>query len=63
MLTPAAAVSTAKRKRWLVFGAGALACLAAGSALTLFISQPPVAAPDLSAFKFTPHSRAEAEER
>ena len=61
--TPAAAVSTPKRKRGLVLGAGAVACLAAGSALTLFLSPPPVAAPDLSAYKFTALSRAEAEER
>ena len=61
--TPAAAVSTPKRKRGLVLGAGAIACLAAGSALALFLSPPPVAAPDLSAYKFTALSRAEAEER
>ena len=60
--TPAA-VSTPKRRRWLVLGAGAIACLAAGSALALFLSPPPVAAPDLSAYKFTALSRAEAEER
>ncbi len=60
--TSVAAVSTPKRKRWLVLGLGAVACLAAGSALTLFRS-PPSAAPDLSAYKFTALSRAEAEER
>ena len=60
--SPAAAVSTPKRKRGLILGAGAVACLAAGSALTLFLSPSPVAAPDLSAYKFTPLSRAEAEE-
>ena len=62
-LTPAPAVSTPKRKRGLVLGAGAFACLAAGSALTLFLSPPRAAAPDLSAYKFTPLSHAEAEER
>ena len=61
--TPAAAVSTPKRKRGLVLVAGAIACVAAGSALTLFLSRPPVAATDLSAYKFTALSRAEAEER
>ena len=61
--TPAAAVSSPKRKRGLVLGAGAVACLAAGSALTLFLNPPSVAAPDLSAYKFTALSRAEAEER
>ena len=60
---PAAAVSTPKRKRGLILGAGAVACLAAGSVLTLFLIPTPVAAPDLSAYKFTPLSRAEAEER
>ena len=61
--TSAAAVSTPKRKRGLVLGAGAVACLAAGSVLTLVLSPPPVAAPDLSTYKFTALSRAEAEER
>jgi eukaryotic-like serine/threonine-protein kinase len=61
--TPAAAVSTPKRKRGLVLGAGAIACLAAGSALALILSPPPAAAPDLSAYKFTALSRAEADER
>ncbi len=60
--TPAAAVSTTKRKRWLVLGAAAVACLAAGSGLPLFLSPPPVAAPDLSAYKFTELARGEAEE-
>jgi predicted Ser/Thr protein kinase len=60
--TPAAAVSTPKRKRGVVLGAGAVACLAAGSALTIFLSPPVVGAPDLSAYKFTAISRAEAEE-
>jgi Tol biopolymer transport system component/predicted Ser/Thr protein kinase len=61
--TPAAAVSTPKRKRGLVLGAGAVACLAAGSVLTLFLIPKSVAGPDLSAYKFTALSRAEAEER
>ena len=61
--TPAAAVSTPKRKRGLVLGAGAVACLAAGSVLTLFLIPKPLAGPDLSADKFTALSRAEAEER
>ncbi len=61
--TPIAAVSTPKRRRGLVFGAGAFACLAAGSALTLFVSPSRVTAPDLSAYKFTPLSQGEAEER
>jgi hypothetical protein len=59
--TPAAAVSTPKRKRGLVVGA--VACLAAGSVLTLFLIPKPVAGPDLSAYKFAALSRAEAEER
>ncbi|HEV8416816.1 MAG TPA: protein kinase [Bryobacteraceae bacterium] len=61
--TPAAAVSTPKRKRGLVLSAGAVACLAAGSVLTLFLIPKPVAGPDLSTYKFTALSRAEAEER
>jgi serine/threonine protein kinase len=61
--TPGAAVSTTKRKRGLVLGAVAVACLAAGSVLTLFLISKPVAGPDLSAYKFTALSRAEAEER
>jgi Tol biopolymer transport system component/predicted Ser/Thr protein kinase len=61
--TPASAVSPPKRKRGLVLGAGAVACLAAGSVLTLFLIPKPVAGPDLSAYKFTALSRAEAEER
>ncbi len=61
--TPAAAVSTPGRKRKLILTAGAVACLAAGSVLTLFLIPPPVAAPDLSAYKFTALSRAEPEER
>jgi len=61
--SPAAAVSTPKRRRGLVLGAGAVVCLAAGSVLTLFLIPKPVAGPDLSAYKFTALSRAEAEER
>ena len=60
--TSAAAVSTPKRRRRLALGAGAVTCLAAGSVLTLFLSPPPVSAPDLSAYKFTALSKAEAEE-
>ena len=61
--TPAAAVSTPKRKRRLVLGAGAVACLTAGSVLALLLSPSPAPAPDLSAYRFTALSRAEAEER
>jgi Tol biopolymer transport system component/predicted Ser/Thr protein kinase len=61
--TASAAASTPKRKRGLVLGASAVACLAAGSVLTLFLFPKPVAGPDLSAYKFTALSRAEAEER
>ena len=61
--TPASAVSTPNRKRGLVLGAGAVACLAAGSVLTLFLSPAPAPAPNLSAYRFTALSRAEAEER
>ncbi len=60
--TPAAVAATPKRKRGLVLGAAAIACLAAGSALTLLLLPPP-AAPDLSAYKFTRLSRKESEER
>jgi serine/threonine protein kinase/Tol biopolymer transport system component len=52
-----------RRKRGLILGAGAFACLAAGSAFTLFLKPPPGADPDLSAYKFTSLSRAETEER
>src|SRR5438034_10294316 len=48
--TPVAAVSTPKRKRGLVLVAGAVACLAARSALTLFLTRPPVAATPVSAY-------------
>ena len=40
-----------------------MACLAAGSALTVFLSPAPVGVPDLSAYRFTYLSRAETEER
>ena len=60
--SPAAVISTPKRRRGLILAAGAVACLAAGSAFTLFLSPSSVAAPDLSAYKFTQLARAEAEE-
>ncbi len=61
--TPVSVAAAPKRKGGLVFGAGAIACLAAGSALTLLLLPPPDAAPDLSAYKFTRLSRKESEER
>jgi eukaryotic-like serine/threonine-protein kinase len=61
--TAAAVAATPRRKRGLVLGAGAVGFLAAGSALTLFVGPRPVTGPDLTAYKFTALSRAEAEER
>ncbi len=60
--TPAVPLAP-RRKRGVVFGVVALACLAAGSAFTLFLRPTPVGAPDLSAYRFTYLSRAETEER
>jgi Tol biopolymer transport system component/predicted Ser/Thr protein kinase len=59
---PAAAPAARRRKRARVLGAGAIACIASGSALAVFLSTP-AAGPDLSNYKFTPISREEVEER
>jgi eukaryotic-like serine/threonine-protein kinase len=59
----AAAPLAPARKRGVVPGVVALACLAAGSAFTVFLRPAPVGAPDLAAYRFTYLSRAETEER